>query len=113
MLKPGLFVSVEMIVDRHEDALIVPRDSVMYRDGVPFVAAVRDGRAKIIQVKVGYTEERLIELLSPLKEGDLVVSFGQRGLEDGEQVQVTKILGESPSSQAESPDSQARESLKR
>lgn len=90
LLRPGLFVTVEMTVDRHEDALILPRDAVMYRDGVPFVAVVKEGRARLTQVKIGFTEDDLIELLEPLREGDLVVSFGQRGLEDGELVLITQ-----------------------
>ena len=60
----------------------------MYRDGTPMVARVQEGRVQLTEVKLGFTDSDTVELLSPLKEGDQVVSFGQRGLEDGAPVRV-------------------------
>lgn len=82
-LKPGLFVTVQVILDRKEDTVIMPRKAVTYTDGVPFVATVVDDRIKLVKIEIGYTERERLEVLSPLKKGDIVVTFGQRGLETG------------------------------
>ena len=60
----------------------------MYRDGIPTVALVRGTQVKITELKLGFTDAEKAEVLSPLKEGDSVVSFGQRGLEDGAEIKV-------------------------
>ncbi|MBN1335380.1 MAG: efflux RND transporter periplasmic adaptor subunit [Deltaproteobacteria bacterium] len=39
-LKPGQYLSVRIEVDRHEDALLVPRKAVLYEEGVPYVFRV-------------------------------------------------------------------------
>jgi membrane fusion protein (multidrug efflux system) len=36
-LRPGQFVSVRLVVDRHDDVLVVPRDTIVYEDGRPIV----------------------------------------------------------------------------
>ena len=39
-LRPGQFVSVRIEVDRHDDVLVVPKQAVLYEDGVPVVYLV-------------------------------------------------------------------------
>ena len=82
-LKPGLFVSAEVILDTIPEALTLPRHVLMYRDDEPWVVVADGGRAKLVKVTLGYTQGDLVEVKSPLKEGTLVVSYGQRGLEEG------------------------------
>jgi hypothetical protein len=82
-LKPGLFVTAEITLDQHHNALLIPREAVMYREGTPFVVRTQGGRARITKVKLGFTEEAHVEVIEPLKEGERIVSFGQRGLEEG------------------------------
>jgi multidrug efflux pump subunit AcrA (membrane-fusion protein) len=89
LLKPGLFVTAEVTLDEKPRALLLTREALMYRDGVPMVALVHGSRVKLTELKLGFTEADTVEVLSPLKEGDQVVSFGQRGLEDGALIKVT------------------------
>ena len=109
LLKPGLFVTVEMTIDQHEHALLLPRESVMYRDGISSVMLVRDDHVKLTQVETGFAEGQKIEVLRPLKAGDLVVSFGQRGLKDGAKVAIIQ----SQTSASETTETQPDRSLKR
>lgn len=89
LLKPGLFVTVEVNLDTHDQALLVPREAIMSREGVTRVATVRDGKAHIVTVKRGYEDARHSEIISPLSEGEVVITFGQQGLEEGTEVNVT------------------------
>ena len=42
----------------------------------------------LLDVKIGYQEAEFLEVLSPLNAGDIVVTFGQRGLENGTYVKT-------------------------
>jgi hypothetical protein len=61
----------------------------MYRDDEPWVMLVQGEQARAVKVELGYAQGELVELKSPLQEGDLIVSFGQRGLEEGTKLKVT------------------------
>ena len=82
-LKPGLFVSAEITLGEHKDVLVIPREAVIYKDGQAQVAVVRNDRITLVNVEIGYQESKVLELVSPLKLGDVVVTFGQRGLDTG------------------------------
>ena len=88
-LKPGRYVNAEVILDTVEEALLIPRNTLMYKKNRPTVAQVIEGVTHLIKVETGYTYGEFIQIKSPLKKGDLVVSFGQRGLKEGAKVNVT------------------------
>ena len=87
-LKPGLFVSAEITLDEKSDALLIPRDAIVFKDGQATVTRVVGEYGRHTVVKLGYQESDFVEIISPLREGDAVVTFGQRGLEDGGLVRV-------------------------
>jgi membrane fusion protein (multidrug efflux system) len=113
ILKPGLFVTVEMTIDRHDQTLLLPRESVMYRDGVSSVMLVRDDHVELTQVDVGFKEGQKVEILRPLKANDLVVSFGQRGLKDGAKVTVIQSPAKPLNSSGSSSLTRESDALKR
>ena len=112
-LKPGLFVNVEITLDHKDSALLVPRQAILYKDGRPMVSQVIDNRVRIRELTLGYTEKNLLEVLSPLREGDIVISFGQRGLEEGTLVKPIQKQGTSPRSPIEDKVDEPLEKLKR
>jgi len=89
-LRPGLFVSAEVILDTARGALLLPKAALLYKDDAPWVVLANDDVARLARVTLGYAEGDLVEVRAPLKEGDLVVSFGQRGLEEGARLKVTR-----------------------
>jgi HlyD family secretion protein len=57
------------------------------------VYLVKDGRAEFVPVKLGIAGEKHFEVLSGIKEGDVVITgpfASVRGLREGDQVTVTK-----------------------
>ncbi|MAD60364.1 MAG: hypothetical protein CMH49_02470 [Myxococcales bacterium] len=82
-LKPGLFVGAEITIGEHKNVLVIPREAVIYKDGNAQVSVVKNDRITIVDVTIGYQEAQVLEIISPLKVGDAVVTFGQRGLESG------------------------------
>lgn len=88
LVRPGMFVRAEVIVDRHEGVLVIPKRTLVWDEGEPWVFVVRDGKAARLAVKLGFQEEDRVELLSGLSAGDAVVAVGQGVLREGVEVQV-------------------------
>jgi multidrug efflux pump subunit AcrA (membrane-fusion protein) len=71
------------VLSAHKDALINSR-------GVPTVFVVEDGRAYARKVTIGEGVGNRFEILSGLKEGDVVVTRGNERLKDGKRVKIRK-----------------------
>jgi len=72
-VKPGMSADVEVIVARRRDALFVPNQAILEREGKKRVYVVADGRARATTVKVGESNWNSTEILEGLREGDRVV----------------------------------------
>ncbi|GLI55244.1 hypothetical protein PM10SUCC1_07590 [Propionigenium maris DSM 9537] len=85
-LKSGMYAKVIMKSVTTE-GLVVPKEAVMIRELVEYIAVVRDGEAKILAVSTGISEDNQVEVRGDgLEEGDRVVVRGQYLLEDGDRV---------------------------
>ena len=88
-LKDDGFVKASIITSSHPNALVVPVDAVVDKDGKGTVFTVgSDNVAHAVNVKTGVRQNSQIEVLSGLKDGDKVVVSGAYELEDGTQVQT-------------------------
>lgn len=72
-LRPGLTASVEILVEHRDNVLQVPVQSVVSIGGRPFVFVVSDGRVKREEIKVGQSNDKMIEVQSGLAPGAIVV----------------------------------------
>lgn len=72
-LRPGLTASVEVMVDHRDNALQIPVQSVVSIGGRPFVFIVEGETVHRAELKVGQSNDKMIEVLSGLTEGTLVV----------------------------------------
>lgn len=84
LLKPGMFVRVEIQFDNIENATIVPMAALTTRNeqkGV-FVADLQNMTAQFVPVTVGVTNNELAQIVEPQLSGS-VVTLGQHLLEDG------------------------------
>mgnify|MGYP001029785724 CR=1 FL=1 len=88
LLKPGMFTRVEIIIEKHIDALVVPEKAVLKREGKEIVF-IRDGDIAIAkEVKTGIKTEGKIEILSGVEKGESVIVLGNYGLRDGQRIRV-------------------------
>lgn len=92
-LRPGMFGRIEVVYDQRQDALTVPRIALLEDEGEPALYIVRGKNAKRTTVKVGYSNGELAEILSGVKEGDMVVTAGKVAIRDGTEVQVINAPG--------------------
>ena len=82
-LKPGMFASVFIITETHNDALIIPKKALILESDLDQVYIYSEGKANKVNLDVGFSSGEDLEVLSGLKEGDLVVTAGQDGLREG------------------------------
>ncbi|MCM8820742.1 MAG: efflux RND transporter periplasmic adaptor subunit [Candidatus Omnitrophica bacterium] len=88
ILKPGMFVRVEIIVKTHKGAVVVPEKAVFTEEDKSYVLVVDGSIVKKREVKTGMAEDGYIEITEGLSGGEKVVVEGGIGLEDGTKVEV-------------------------
>jgi len=90
LLKAGMFAETEIVLERRNDALVVPQQAVVNLSTRPQVYVV-DGakRIAIKTVKAGIQSAEGIEILEGLAEGDIVITAGQNRLRTGQLVAIT------------------------
>ncbi len=88
-IKPGMFVNVSIVTGTHEKALLVPRKAVVYDGGREYLyLAGQDSTARRVELDKGYSNNRVVEVLSGVGKEDMVVVVGQGGLKDGARVRI-------------------------
>ena len=86
-LKPGMYARVILTIEQRENALVLPRNSVVDVAGKRGVfLAQKDNKAAFRQVELGIEETDRIEILSGVTEQDRVVTTGAAGLRDGDRI---------------------------
>ncbi|MCY4029268.1 MAG: efflux RND transporter periplasmic adaptor subunit [Acidobacteria bacterium] len=102
-LKPGMYARVGLAVGSKDRALVVPREAVVVRTSARGVFVVDDageGRnARFAALVTGLEDDRYVEVVDGVAEGDRVVTTGAAGLQHGDPV---RLPGEGP------PDAAAR-----
>lgn len=88
MLKPGMFASVFITTETHENTLIIPKRAMVLETDMDQVYIYQEGKAHKVNLKLGFTSGDNVEVLEGLKEGDLVVTAGQDGLREGLPIRI-------------------------
>lgn len=96
-LLPGMLVRLSIVTDRHPEALVVPKRALDREGERRYVWVVREGVARRIEVREGFSQEAWVEVLpaveSELVAGDPVVVVGARDLAEGDEVKVDAEQG--------------------
>ena len=91
-LIPGMYAEVNLRIDERHGALAVPLDAVDRGASSTRAFTVSpSGALHIVPVTLGLEDDRLVEVRSGLRDGDVVVVGRRAGLKEGQQVQ-TKLL---------------------
>ena len=90
-LKPGMFARVNIVYERRQQALQLPRTAIIDADGQQSVYVVAGGKAQQKVIRTGLANGGWIEVLEGLEGNERVVTVGQAGLRSGTPV---KIVGE-------------------
>ncbi|MFN2239228.1 MAG: efflux RND transporter periplasmic adaptor subunit [Thermoanaerobaculia bacterium] len=87
-VRPGAFVSVDIVQQTRPSALVVPKEAVLRELQESHVFVALDGTAKKRTVTLGLEEGDRVEILTGLRAGESVIVAGQGGLKDGSPVRV-------------------------
>jgi RND family efflux transporter MFP subunit len=79
-LLAGMYASARIVIESADDALAVPRESVVTRDGKRVVLKVDGESVTPVTVTEGLSDGRQVQILSGLNPGDQVVADARRQL---------------------------------
>jgi len=90
-IKAGMFAEIKIVSAEKKDTLCVPSDSVIMKNGTAVVVTLnKENVPKYNEVTTGIDNGEYVEILSGLKEGDMIVISGQQYVTEGTPVNVTK-----------------------
>lgn len=82
-IKPGSFVKVDLILEKINDAILVPTQAVVPVLKGQQVYVAREGKATAIPVTTGIRNEKRVQITSGLEKGDTVVVTGVMSIRPG------------------------------
>ncbi|MCZ6794571.1 MAG: efflux RND transporter periplasmic adaptor subunit, partial [Planctomycetota bacterium] len=82
-LRPGMFASVFLETDVHENALVIAKAALVLDSIGDTVFISANDVAARKEVKLGFRGAAFVEVLEGLEEGDQLIVLGQEGLSDG------------------------------
>jgi membrane fusion protein (multidrug efflux system) len=89
-LSPGQFARVQIVVDRRENALLIPESAVFSEGQKRYVFRVVDGRVKLTEITLGQRRPGQVEVRDGLDSDTVVVTAGHQQVRDGSRVTVVK-----------------------
>lgn len=87
-VRTGMFARVTIVTERHDDTLVIARDTLLTEGGTHHVFVVENGAALRRELETGLQTETRVEVISGLREGEQVVIEGQNQLQDGDRVRI-------------------------
>jgi membrane fusion protein, multidrug efflux system len=90
-LAPGMYPSVKWPVRRSKASLFVPKTSVVTTTERTFVIRSENGQAQWIDVRKGFSDGDLVEVLGNLKAGDIVVRRASDEVRQGTKLQSSAL----------------------
>ncbi len=102
-LKPGMYATVNIITEVHNDVITIPKHAVIERTRMEYlqgeisntqlkidqyVFIVQDDRTRQRKIEAGITTVDRVEVLSGLKAGEKLITVGQYDVSDSSQVKI-------------------------
>ncbi len=88
IIAPGMFARLQLILKSVPEALTVPVEAVVRRDGKAVVFVMEDGKAIVRMVETGIESGNHIEIVSGIQAGDKVIVAGNEKLKNGAEVRL-------------------------
>jgi RND family efflux transporter MFP subunit len=90
LLRPGMFVKADIIIENHPQAVVIPKTALQTRDNKPVTFIVQGASAEMREVTTGIETREEMEILEGLAEGERLVVKGHETLRDKSKVRVTE-----------------------
>jgi HlyD family secretion protein len=86
---PGMSASVKIQTGQQQNAVLVPKEAVIQRSGQQIVFLDQAGRAKMVAVQTGLSDDKQVQILGGVEGGAMVILPGSIDLADGDAVQAS------------------------
>ncbi len=90
MLRPGMFVRADIIVEKRNTVLRIPKYAIVTRNNRDVVFVVEEQVAKMKEVVVGIKDDDFAEIMEGLTEFDKLVVRGYETLKNNTKVRVSR-----------------------
>jgi RND family efflux transporter MFP subunit len=87
-LKPGMYARVSLTIEERANALVVPANAIVDREGQRGVFLAQNNTAAFRPVTIGIEDSAKVEILGGIQENDRVVTTGAAALRDGDRIVV-------------------------
>ena len=87
-IKPGMHAEADIAAEVHPGRLLVPQEAVLVRGGRKLVFVVEEGTAKWRYVTTGLENDRFVEILEGITEGESVIVEGHLTLAHDAKVKI-------------------------
>jgi membrane fusion protein, multidrug efflux system len=87
-LTAGMFARVRIALSRKDNVLIIPAAEILERPDGHFIFIIKDGAAEQRRITLGDREEKIVEVVDGVKQGDVVVIEGSYRLQNGYKVDI-------------------------
>ncbi|MCS7017939.1 MAG: efflux RND transporter periplasmic adaptor subunit [Cytophagales bacterium] len=88
---PGAFASVKIVLNKIDNALLVPTEAIISEMDSKKVFLVKDGKATPAMVKTGIRTESKIQILAGVAVGDTVITTGLLQIRPGSTVKPVEV----------------------
>lgn len=89
-LLPGMFARLQIILEKQDNAVVVPKEAVISSPEGAAVFVAEDQNAVRRPVKTGIEEKRSIQIVSGVLAGEKVIVAGHRKLKHGDTIRAEK-----------------------
>jgi RND family efflux transporter MFP subunit len=90
-LRPGMYGSVRIGVEKHTGALLVPAAALVREKAAGFLFTLADGKAVRVPVKYGFNDGTNVEILDGIAENARVLVPGKVALVNGQAVNAVEV----------------------
>ena len=89
-LRPGMFVKADIVVNKADSAIIIPKEVVFSRRNRKYVYIVERNTAILRDIQTGLEDENNMEVTQGLNENDNLIIRGYETLRENSRVKVLK-----------------------
>lgn len=89
-LRPGMFIQGDIVTERHDEVLILPKDVVISSSRGDYVYVAEKGIAVQKNIKTGLENDDYVEVLDGITADDLVVIEGYETLRNRSKIKILK-----------------------
>lgn len=87
-LRPGMFVKADIVVDKKDSVLVIPKDAILVRSNGKAVFVARNEAAREQMITTGLENNGMVEVIQGLNAEDRLIIKGFETLKDRSKVKV-------------------------